>query len=280
MTGKLRNHWGFVVILSLYVALALVYGVTIPIFETPDANGHYAYIHELTEGRGLPVQGTPSGARVTGYVASHPPLYYTLCAVLTSWVPDDVDLQQWTWRNPYQTMGDASRTVNKNRLVHTESERFPWHGTPLTMHIARLVSTLLGTLVVLATYGIALEIFPDRRWLALGATALAAFNPMFVFTSARVSNDAAVAAFGSLTIWGAVRLAVKGLSRKGLVLTGTALGLAILSKLSGVVLAAIVPLALVLDASRRARRGLWDLLYRDRLLSLATDLLVVFFLQA
>lgn len=276
MIGRLRNHRGFVVILSGYLAVALLYGATIPIFETPDANGHYAYIHELTEGRGLPVQGTPSGARVTGYVASHPPLYYSLCAALTSWVPDDVDLQEWAWRNPYQTMGDASRTVNKNRLIHTAAERFPWQGTPLTMHIARLVSTLLGTLVVLATYGTALELFPDRRWLALGATALAAFNPMFVFTSARVSNDAAVAAFGSLTIWGAVRLAVKGLSKKGLVLTGAALGLAILSKLSGTVLAPIVPLALLLDASRRTQHGIRDLLRRDQLLSLATDVFIVF----
>jgi len=276
MIGKLRNHRWFVAILSIYVTLALVYGVTIPIFETPDANGHYAYIHELTEGRGLPVQGTPSGARVTGYVASHPPLYYTLCALFTSWVPDDVDLQQWAWWNPHQTMGDASRTANKNRLVHTESERFPWHGTPLTMHIARLVSTLLGTLVVLATYGTALELFPNRRWLALGATTLAAFNPMFVFTSARVSNDAAVAAFGSLTVWGAVRLAVKGLSRKGLALSGVGLGLAILSKLSGVVLAPIVPVALVLDAWRRAPHGMRSLRRRDYLLSLASDLFVVF----
>jgi hypothetical protein len=276
MIGRLRNHRGFVIILCLYLTVALLYGVTIPIFETPDANGHYAYIHELTEGRGLPVQGTPSGARVTGYVASHPPLYYTLCAALTSWVSDDVDLQEWAWRNPYQTMGDASRTVNKNRLIHTAAERFPWQGTPLTMHIARLVSTVLGALVVLATYGTALELFPDRRWLALGATALAAFNPMFVFTGARVSNDAAVAAFGSLTTWGAVRLAVKGLSRKGLILTGVALGLAILSKLSGAVFAPIVPLALLIDASRRTQRGMRDLLRRGRLLSLAADVFIVF----
>ncbi|MGD1996650.1 MAG: hypothetical protein PVH62_07740, partial [Anaerolineae bacterium] len=63
------DHWGAVVLVLLYVAVAILYGVTIPIFESPDAGGHYAYIHELTEGRGLPVQGTPSGERVTGYVA-------------------------------------------------------------------------------------------------------------------------------------------------------------------------------------------------------------------
>jgi hypothetical protein len=81
---------------------------------------------------------------------------------------------------------------------------------------------------------------------------------MFVFTSARVSNDAAVAAFSSLTTWGAVRLTVRGLSWRGLALTGTALGLAILSKLSGVVLAPVLALALLFD-SLRIWRGRWGM---------------------
>ena len=78
LRASLWTHRGLALILSLYLFVSLLYGVAIPIFETPDANGHYAYIHELTEGRGLPVQGAPSGARVTGYVASHPPLYLSL----------------------------------------------------------------------------------------------------------------------------------------------------------------------------------------------------------
>ncbi|MCK4315296.1 MAG: glycosyltransferase family 39 protein, partial [Anaerolineae bacterium] len=245
------GHWSFVICLLVYLVVAVLYGVTIPIFESPDANGHYAYIHELTEGRGLPVQGTPSGERVTGYVASHPPLYYTLCAALTFWNREDVDRLDWVWRNPYHAMGYPGSVANKNYLVHTPAERFPWRGTPLTMHIARLVSTVLGALAVVATYGITLELFPEHRWLALGAASLTAFNPMFVFTAARVSNDAAVAAFGSLVVWGAVRLAVRGLSRRGLALTGVALGLATLSKLSGITLAPVVALALLLDAIRK-----------------------------
>ncbi len=250
MSTRLERSPGVLIILLCYLVLTLIYSVGIPIFETPDANGHYAYIHELTEGRGLPVQGEPSGKRVTGYVASHPPLYYALCASLTSWVADDVNFEDWAWHNPHQTMGDADRPANKNILIHTPAERFPWTGTPLTMHISRFVSTMLGAVAVVATYGMAMDLFPKRRWLALGATALAAFNPMFVFTNARVSNDAAVTAFGSLAIWGAVRLAVKGLSWKGLVLTGAALGLAALSKLSGIVLAPAVGFALLFDSLR------------------------------
>ncbi len=273
----------FFIICSLFIAVALLYGAIIPVFETPDANGHYAYIHELTEGRGMPVQGTDSGQRVTGYVASHPPLYYTISAALTFWNKEDMDRRAWAWRNPYHAMGDPSRTVNKNYLIHTPAERFPWHGTALTVHIARLVSTALGAVAVAATYATALEIFPDRRWLALGAASLAAFNPMFIFTSARVSNDAAVTAFGSLVIWGSVRLAVRGLSRRGLVALGAALGLAVLSKLSGIALAPLPALALLLDALRNEQRSsrftfhvLRSTFHKDRLTRLLVDALIIF----
>lgn len=259
MKQTLKEHRWAGIIVVLYLALAILYGAAIPIFETPDENGHYAYIHELTEGRGLPVQGTPSGERVTGYVASHPPLYYALCAALTFWIRDDVDFWDWAWRNPYHANGFPGSVGNKNFLIHTDAESFPWQGTPLTVHIARLVSALLGAVAVLGTYGTAWELAGDRRvrpYIAAGAAALTAFNPMFVFTGARVSNDAAVAAFGSLTIWWATRLAARGLSRRGLVSLGAALGLAALSKLSGLTLAPAVALALLLNATRNTQHAI------------------------
>jgi len=286
-------------IAALYLALAILYGAAIPIFETPDEGGHYAYIHELTEGRGLPVQGTPSGQRVTGYVASHPPLYYALCAALAFWIPDDVDFDDWAWRNPYHANGFPGSVGNKNFLIHTDAESFPWRGTPLTVHIARLVSALLGAMAVVGTYGTAWELTnaaahrrrvgkgpvgapPPARplrateghpYIALGAAALTAFNPMFVFTGARVSNDAAVAAFGSLVIWGAARLAVRGLSRRGPVLLGAALGLATLSKLSGITLVPAVALALLLNATRTTHHTPRTTRYATRI---ALDALLLF----
>jgi 4-amino-4-deoxy-L-arabinose transferase-like glycosyltransferase len=276
LKSVIRRHLGLIVILVLYVIVAVLYGALTPIFETPDANGHYAYIHELTEGRGFPIHDRPSGERVTGYVAGHPPLYYLLSAAATFWVKDDVDFADWAWLNPFHAMGNADAPVNKNRLVHTDAEAFPWHGTPLTMHIARLVSTGLGALGVLAAYGIVLELFPERRWLALGAAALTAFNPMYVFTAARVSNDAAVAAFGSLVVWGVVRLAVRGLSRRALALLGAVYGLAALSKLSGVVLGPALILALLCDVWRTGHYKIGHLFRKDQLLRLLVNAFVLF----
>ena len=54
MRDRLKEHCGLAIVLVVYVVVAVLYGVLTPIFETPDANGHYAYIHELTEGRGFP----------------------------------------------------------------------------------------------------------------------------------------------------------------------------------------------------------------------------------
>jgi 4-amino-4-deoxy-L-arabinose transferase-like glycosyltransferase len=272
----MQDHRWLVIILVLYIGVAVLYGALIPIFESPDANGHYAYIHELTEGRGFPTHGTPSGERVTGYVAGHPPLYYLLSAAVTVWVSNDVDYADWAWHNPYHAMGNPAAVANKNRLIHTDAEAFPWHGTPLTVHVARLVSTALGTLVVAAAYGIMLEVFPTRRWLAVGAAALTAFNPMFIFTTARVSNDAAVAAFCSLLVWGAVRLAMHGLSLRGLALTGLALGLAALSKLSGVVLGPVLVAALLFDVLRVGHYKVTHLFRRDQLWRLAINACVLF----
>jgi hypothetical protein len=276
MKRKLRNHWRLLVVLALYVAMAVLYGATMPIFETPDANGHYAYIHELTEGRGLPIHDTPSGDRVTGYVAGHLPLYYALSAAASFWVEGDVDYTEWAWPNPFHHMGNAGAATNKNYLIHTGAEAFPWHGTPLTMHIARLVSTALGGLAVVAAYGIVLELFPQRRWLALGTAALTAFNPMFVLTASRVSNDIAIAGFGALALWSAVRLTVRGFSRRGLVLAGIALGLAALSKLSGISLGPAFLLALVFDALRVGHFKVSHLFRKDQLSRLLVNGLILF----
>jgi hypothetical protein len=280
MKGKLRSvirqHPGLIVVLVLYVTVAVLYGALIPIFESPDAGGHYAYIHELTEGRGFPIHGTPSGERVTGYVAGHAPLYYALSAAASFWVQGDVDYKEWARFNPFHAMGDADAPANKNRLIHTDAEAFPWRRTPLTVHIARLVSTGFGVLSVAATYGIVLELFPQRRWLALGAAALTAFNPMFIFTTARVSNDAAAAGFGPLTVWCAVRLAVRGFSRRGLALVGAVYGLAALSKLSCVALGPAIALALFLDVLRVGHYKVSHLFRGDQLLRLLANVAVLF----
>jgi len=56
----------------------------------------------------------------------------------------------------------------------------------------------MGAATVWLTYRIALELFPDRPWLALGAAAVNAFTPMFIFISGAVNNDNLTMALCSL----------------------------------------------------------------------------------
>ncbi len=85
--------------------------------------------------------------------------------------------------NPQFDARLSPRGENKNRLVHTEKEKFPYRGPALTLHLVRLLSVLMGTATVFVTYRLALEVFPGDGAIALGAAAVNAFVPGFLFTS-------------------------------------------------------------------------------------------------
>ena len=82
-------------------------------------------------------------------------------------------------------------------MAHSQREDFPWRGTTLAIHLARLVSLAFGALTVWATWGLAREVYPDSPLIALGAAALVAFTPQFVFISSVTSNDSSAAALST-----------------------------------------------------------------------------------
>jgi len=248
-----KAHRGILLILVLYLLLGTLYSVVTPLFEASDEMWHYPFIAHLADGHGLPVQqpGVDQPWRQEG---SQPPLYYALGALATFWV-DDSDMAQVLWKNPHADIGIPKADRNVNMVVHTDAERFPYRGTALAVHIVRWLSVCLGAVTVLGTYLVALEVFPKRRPLALGAAAFVAFNPMFLFISGSINNDNLANALAAVTLWRAVRLiaqpamAERGLApRRELLLLGGLLGLAALSKASALGLFALVGLALALVA--------------------------------
>lgn len=207
----------------------------------------------LARGEGLPVQrpGEETPWRQEG---SQPPLYYALLAGITHALrlPLD-DLEALIHRNPHAYPGDASQVANRNQVLHGPWEHFPWRGAVLTLHLWRLASVLLGLLTVLATVETARLFFPDRpRW-ALGSGLLVAANPMFLFITASVNNDALVNAMTAVGLWLLALHFRRGRSWVRTVLLGLALGAAALAKLSGL---ALWPpaLALLLIVARRERQ--------------------------
>ncbi len=247
-------------ILILFLGLGVVYSVVVPIFEKPDELYHYFVIQHLLEHRSLPVQDG-SDETLWAQEASQPPLYYALAALAASWI-DTSDARELVWLNPQRNMGHPGDPGNKNVVVHTDREQWPYRGTTLAVHIARWLALLFGAGTVWATYHLVRHIFPARPALALGATAVNAFIPQFLFISSSASNDSLLALLAALTLLILVRMlnaqitgdepgSQCGHLPRCLLLLGFILGLAALTKLSGVALLGLSGLALAWIAWRR-----------------------------
>lgn len=243
-------------LLGIFVALTLCYSLATPLFEAPDEVWHYAYVRWLAEGHGLPaLHNNASGANQE---VAQPPLYYATAALLSAPF-DDSDLDALFWHNPgFGYQAPADWPDNKNMLIHTEREAFPWRGAVAAVRAARLTSLLFGVLAVLATWGLTWETLHDRR-AALWAAALVACLPQFAFLSGVVSNDTAAAALAAAALWSAAHILRVGPRRASVALAGALVGLAALTKVSAVALLPLIAAALLWEGYARTRRPLANL---------------------
>jgi hypothetical protein len=89
-------------------AFYLSFWVT-PLWDVPDEFGHYAYVQDLAEGRGVPLLGkskinqdiirncraSENDSPVSNWIAQHPPVYYAIAAVplkIGSWLTNDIEI--------------------------------------------------------------------------------------------------------------------------------------------------------------------------------------------
>jgi 4-amino-4-deoxy-L-arabinose transferase-like glycosyltransferase len=232
-----RNGHAIWVVLVLYLLVAISYSVITPVMEASDELWHYPMVKYIADHGTLPVQepGVVTPWRQEG---SQPPLYYALGALLTFWI-NTSDLNQVRHVNPHADSGIVRSDGNTNLIVHTFGERFPWRGTVLAIHVVRLMSVLMGAGTVYLTYLLALTLWPGRVGLGLVAASITAFNPMFCFITGSVNNDNLAMLLGGAGIWLLVRLvhvhAPPQDSQprrwwRDVLVTGTVLGLALLTK--------------------------------------------------
>jgi 4-amino-4-deoxy-L-arabinose transferase-like glycosyltransferase len=229
----------FVALLILFILLGFLYAVTTPIFEASDELWHYPFVRHLADGNPLPVQD-PDNVGPWKQEASQQPLYYALAAALTFWI-DTSDMESVRWLNPHVDNGVLTPDGNGNLIIHQPGrEAFPWQGTVLAIRLIRLASVLMGAGTLFFTWRIAQLVFPSRPGLALGAVAVNAFTPMFVFISGAVNNDN----LAILLCSGALYLMVRPGDRrlKDSLFLGIVLGLAALTKTTAL---GLIPLALL-----------------------------------
>ncbi|MBI3980051.1 MAG: glycosyltransferase family 39 protein [Chloroflexi bacterium] len=238
-------------LLLAYAAVAVLYGVLVPLWEAPDEPEHYQYVRHLRIARQLPSGPLPSIQLDGNEESNQPPLYYALGALATWWLGGDPLVLR---PNPYLTWGPG--TTRNAYVVHTADESFPYRGAALGAHVVRLLSTALGAVTVWATYRLSLTIFPAQPSLAVGAAALAAFRPGFLASAAAINNDNAAGAFGSLAFLALARLWAAGVARRRLIALGALFGLAVLSKENSLTLA---PVVILWPAALTRGRRFWFL---------------------
>ena len=243
----------------LYLVVGLAYALVTPVFEKPDEDGHYGYILYLREHRALPplcfAEGFSSEYK-------QPPLYYLTTSLLTRWLPETTEPERLLATNPYMDFSiPGYREDNRNVFLH------PPHITPLALG-ARLVSLLFGLGTVLAAHYLASQLFPRQSLIPIAAAAIVGFQPKFLYIATAVSNDAAAAFWGALVVALLARRLQKGDFPHFAVLVGGILGLASITKVSGLLFFPLTGLALLL-----IHRGLHRGFFRDGLVILVVALL-------
>jgi len=241
--------WLLVLILLAHASLGVIYSVTVPPWEAHDEIGHYHFARYLAIEHRLP----PPGTKVSEHndESHQPPLYYILGALATAWVDTSDRVQPVS--NPYAATegGDAGA----NMAVHDpEVEGFPYRGTILALHVARLVSVTLGTLGLVATYGIGRRVFPARPEIALGGTAINALWPQYLFIGSVVTNDIMVTVCTSWFLLFLVHLLGKGARLRDWMGMGLSLSCALLSKNNALALVPVAAVGSVVALARTIRR--------------------------
>ncbi len=256
-----KHHAGLFAIAGAFLLLGTIYSVVDPVFESSDEFWHYPYVKHIADGKGLPVQGrpTPYAYRQEG---SQPPLYYALAALTTFWIDTGPPEEVWDL-NPHAQIGRPAATDNKNVVIHGPDEGFPYHGVYLAVHIIRLLGVMMGAGTVALTYALARETVPKNKAIALGAAALVAFNPMFLFISASVNNDTLATLLSTLALLMLVRTLKQEPKAPALMLSGAVLAAGAITKLNTLILYPLTLVALAFLACRRRsfafllRSGLW-----------------------
>ncbi len=241
---------GLATIVAAFVALSLVYSVVNPIFEAPDELWHFLNAKFILDNRALIVQSSNALENPARQEGGQPPLYYFLSAALVSWLPTG-NLQDVAVLNFDAQPGKVDTRFNKNVVIHSDTENFPYHGVSLAVHLLRGFSIALAIGTILTTYAIAREIFPESNVIPLGAAAFNAFVPQFVFLSASINNDNLVTLLASLVVLQLIRLSKGRREGHGFLVLGLLVGLLSLTKISGL---GLVPLALAVIVGVGVRR--------------------------
>lgn len=230
------------------IALALVFSLLTPAWETNDEPQHVQYIEYVVRTGEIPAISVANG-----WESAQPPLYYFLAA----------EWQKLLGIPAFRPipLPPALPTANPVHLLmlhhYTPAER----QQAIWVHELRLLSVLLAGVMVGACFW-AVWLLSGRVALAAGAALFTALIPKVPVNFGAVTNDSLVDALCALALVAVVmwlRAGSAGVGRRLLwsAALGLLLGCAALTKLTSLPVAILLFVLLIL-ASGRFHRGLWE----------------------
>lgn len=246
MPSFLAGWRGPALVCTWFVLVGALFGLSMPVLEASDELHHYPVIEYLVAGNGLPVQPAGPDDRWK-QEGSQPPLYYLAGAAVTALIPQADGLDRLWVPNPHARAGEPGFPDNKAMFAHDPAQTGLTNGALLAAGIVRVLTLALGAAALLAAWALVRELAPRPPWFALAVMAVMASIPTWLFVSASVNNDTPTVFLGTLAMLLSARLVTRGSTPRQVLLLGVVLGLAALTKLSGLVFA--VPAALAVLAA-------------------------------
>lgn len=234
---RCRDIGPLAALLVLYLLTGLIYAGATPAFEKPDEESHYGYLRYVREQRRLPPLVPHQGWL---FESKQPPLYYVLTAFLTAPLSDVADPNTLIEPNPYMDRSvPGYREDNRNVYLH-----------PPTMtgvvFVGRCVSLLFGLGTLVSVYALATMVLPGRAWFSLAAAAAVGFQPLFLFITTSLSNDATAVFLATAVVTLLFARHRYGEFKCFPVAMGVLLGLGALTKVSALVFFPLVGVSLLL----------------------------------
>lgn len=263
-----HTHRLLVWLFAIAALNACCWALITPVFQGPDEVDHYAYAQSLVE-RGEKPSANPFAPLPRWSSAE------SLALEDTSFLTDH---QVGDTRAPWLSEQARAYATQARELAPsgadgggytTSAVHGPFYYLALapaylaTSHasifsqltLMRILSALIGALVVVFTYLLARELAPHRPWLAVLAALLVAYQPMFGFISGVVNNDVGVNAVAAALELLLIRLLRRGLTIPSGVLTGAVLLLLPSVKGTGLSLYPLAGLVFAVALWRHHRRA-------------------------
>ncbi len=240
LSARGRAVW--VGVATVAICNALAWSLLTPVFQIPDENAHLSYVQDMVE------KGQPP--RYIGPSLS--PQLQTLVDVSElghvnfnrdarpPWTAgDDAMVERRLDANPdrvnkasYLAVADYppayyAKMAPVYRAVTAAGGNTLDAVTPL-----RAASALFAGVAVLAVFAFLLELFPDRRSLAVLAALICAWHPVFAWISGGVSPDALLIPAGCVMFWLFARAFRRGLTPWLAAALGLTLAVALLTKIA------------------------------------------------